>query len=329
MNRLPLGLALCLVLIPAIWARQDPRGCATHPEIGKERLFLHRQAQRARAKTAPARVEAVAPPAARDVGQLVILEDSDGVVGRLNPFNLDGRTVAFSPTAEAAARYRFLPQEASFDAAAADAGSRIDLSDDDTRQITLPFAFPFFGASYQRMFVNSDGNLTFTAGDDASNDRSLGRVTAGPPRIAGLFRDLDPSKSQDGVRALLDADRVVVSWSRVPEYTDTGIGPLQTFQIRIFPDGRIEVAFSGVTSREAVVGISPGRLQEKARSFHSPEAAATSIPRRLPNASAASSKSTLSPPRRSFTRRTTMPTTSWCSSTTWASKPWTPRWPTS
>ena len=261
MKRLPLTLGLCLALVPAGQARQEPRSCATHPEIGKERLHLHRQARRARGTDGAARIEASARPAARDIGQLVILEDTDGVVGRLNPFNLDRRTVGFTPAAALAARYRFRTQEAGYDAQAAQAGTRIDLADDDSKPVTLPFPFPFFGASHQRMFVNSDGNLTFTGGDNATSDRSLGRVTAGPPRIAGLFRDLDPSMSSEGVRVLLEQGRVVVSWSKVPEYRETGIGPLQTFQIRLYPDGRIEAAFDGVSTRDAVVGISPGRLQ--------------------------------------------------------------------
>ena len=42
--------------------------------------------------------------------------------------------------------------------------------------------------------MNSDGNLTFGAAEFASSERSLGRLTAGPPRIAPLFDDLDPSK---------------------------------------------------------------------------------------------------------------------------------------
>jgi uncharacterized protein (TIGR03437 family) len=252
---------LCLALVPVADARQDPRSCGTHLEIGKERLHLHRQAVRARGRTAGARLAAAARPASHDVGQIVVLEDTDGVVGRLNPFDLDRRTVVFLPSAAAAARYRFLTQEASYDTAAATAGARVTLSDDDTSAVTLPFSFPFFGASYQRMFVNSDGNLTFVSGDNTSSDRSLGRLTAGPPRIAGLFRDLDPSMSTDGIRLLLETGRVVVSWSRVPEYRDFGVGPLQTFQIRLYPDGRVEVAFEGVSTLEAVVGISPGRLQ--------------------------------------------------------------------
>jgi hypothetical protein len=43
-------------------------------------------------------------------------------------------------------------------------GSSITLSDDDTREIALPFAFPYFGQQYSQAFVNSDGNLTFTEG---------------------------------------------------------------------------------------------------------------------------------------------------------------------
>ena len=42
----------------------------------------------------------------------------------------------------------------------------IALGDDDSRQFTLPFAFPFYGATYRQVFLNSDGNLTFTAGGE-------------------------------------------------------------------------------------------------------------------------------------------------------------------
>jgi len=53
--------------------------------------------------------------AARDIGQIAILEDGDGVVDRLNLFDLDRRVIVFSP---AAAGYRFRAQEAGYDAQA-------------------------------------------------------------------------------------------------------------------------------------------------------------------------------------------------------------------
>src|SRR5512140_1240832 len=135
MKHFPLTLGFCLALFPVGQARQDPQSCATHPEIGKERLYLHRQARRTRVAAAAA----AAPAVARDIGQIAILEDADGVVGRLNPFNLDQRTVGFTPAAALAARYRFRTQEAGYDAPAAQAGTRIDLGDDDTKPVTLPF----------------------------------------------------------------------------------------------------------------------------------------------------------------------------------------------
>src|SRR5205085_8883578 len=110
-----------------------------------------------------------------------------------------------------------------------------------------PFAFPFFGATYRQLFVNSDGNLTFNAADTASAARSLGRMTSGPPRISPLFDDLDPSRTAGGVRVLAQAARVVISWIGVPEWQATGIGPSQTFQVRLYADGRIEFSYSGVT----------------------------------------------------------------------------------
>ena len=201
------------------------------------------------------------PTAARDIGEIAILEDSDGVIARRNDFNLDGKTIVFTPVG--AAHYRFQTSSTGeYDAAAATAGTPISgLGDDDSSHVSLPFTFPFFGTSYRELFVNSDGNLTFLEGDSASTDRSLGRLTAGPPRIAGLFMDLNPARKLDPVHVLAEPGRFVVSWVAVPDYqTETP----QTFQIRLYPDGRIEFAYNGVSvvgSAGAVVGISPGGLQ--------------------------------------------------------------------
>ncbi|MBZ5586453.1 MAG: hypothetical protein LAQ30_30555, partial [Acidobacteriia bacterium] len=139
----------------------------------------------------------------------------------------------------------------------------------DTRLVALPFAFPFFGAAYNQIYVNSDGNLTFTVGDTAT-DRSVGRMAAGPPRIAPLFDDLNPSQTAGGVRVFADSTRLVVSWVGVPEYAENGQGAPQTFQVRLYPDGRIEFSYSGVTVRisSAVVGIAPGGLKSPTTMVH-------------------------------------------------------------
>jgi uncharacterized protein (TIGR03437 family) len=254
--------ALILIFLSAAApapARPAVSQCGTTRETPQETLFLHRQSLRGRAsQLAPRAVTS----GNRDLGNIAIIEDTDGVVARQNQFNLDLKTLQFSPTAPSAAHYRYAVSDNGYDAAAAASGVPLAaLEDDDSRLITLPFGFPFFGATYTQLYVNSDGNFTFTAADNASSDRSLGRTTAGPPRISPLFDDLDPALTAGGVRVLADSSRVVVSWVAVPEWEASGIGPVQTFQVRLYPDGRIEFSYSGITASSAVVGIAPGNLQ--------------------------------------------------------------------
>jgi uncharacterized protein (TIGR03437 family) len=261
MRRLgPLFLFTISLAVPVL-GRHNVSECGTTRETPQETLFFHRQTLRARAVQARP-LAATAASGNRDIGNIAIIEDADGVVARQNQFNLDLKTLQFTPTAAIALHYGYAVIDSGYDAAAAAAGTALAaLDDDDTRQLTLPFAFPFFGVTYSQIFVNSDGNLTFTAGDSASTDRSLGRMTAGPPRISPLFDDLDPALTAGGVRVLADATRVVVSWVSVPEWQTSGIGPRQTFQARLYPDGRIEFSYSGIDAASAAVGIAPGNLQ--------------------------------------------------------------------
>ncbi len=256
MRRFGPVLALIAGLAAPSVARHGSSQCGTTRDTPQETLFFHRQALRSRAALRP-----LAASGNRDIGNIAILEDSDGVVARQNQFNLDLNTLQFTPTTPNATAYSYAVSANGYDAAAASSGTPLAaLDDDDTRQFTLPFAFPFFGARYTQVFVNSDGNLTFTVGDFASTDRSLGRMTAGPPRISPLFDDLDPALTAGGVRWFADSTRVVVSWVSVPEWEAVGIGAYQTFQVRLYPDGRIEFAYSGIDASSAVVGIAPGDL---------------------------------------------------------------------
>lgn len=259
-------LVLCAGLL-CLWApapaRQDRVVCGTHREKWREELHLHRSAERVRVmRMKQSGLQAQPARAAKDLGNIAILSDGDGVVAQRNEFNLVYQTLSFLPSTSDASAYRFRVRENTYDPALATDGTPLSgLADDDARELDLPFTFPLFGVSHRRVFVNSDGNLTFGAPDTATSERSLGRMTAGPPRIAGLFRDLDPSRATEGVRVLSQPDRFVVSWVAVPEYSDFGIGPKQTFQIRLYPDGRIEMAFQDVNTTSAVVGIAPGELK--------------------------------------------------------------------
>ncbi len=260
----PRIISVALVCLAAVWARRiDLGGCGTSRETPVERQFFHRQALRQRARAAPLALSAQAATTGdRDIGNVAIIEDTNGVVSSLDPFNLGGMTLAFAPSSSAATDYQYSLAVQVYDSAAASGGSPlVALDDDDSRLISLPFAFPFFGVPYNSLYVNSDGNLTFNAGDSASTDRSLGRMTAGPPRISPLFTDLNPAQTAGGVRVYSDSNHVVVSWIAVPEYSATGGGIPETFQATLYPSGRIAFSYSSIDPNvTAVVGISPGNL---------------------------------------------------------------------
>src|SRR6185436_11327668 len=213
-------LIVSLVFLSQSFARREQSVCGTYRDLAQEELHLHRAMMKRKLQ---ARAITAVPAAVKDIGDIAIVEDSGDIVARRNDFNLDRKTVAFLPVGGASARYRFQTTDSSYDAAAATAGSPLpQFGDDDTASANLPFAFPFFGVAYRQIFVNSDGNLTFRSGDDTISDRSLGRMSAGPPRIAGLFMDLDPSRAPNGVRVLAEPVRFVVSWVAVPAYQDFG-----------------------------------------------------------------------------------------------------------
>lgn len=253
---------LSILVIGPAYPRQDQAICGTYPDKWKEVQHLHRMSRRTIRPKSALQTGAAPREASRNIGNVVVLSDADGVVARLNQFNLDRRTVVFTPLNQAASRYRFDTANDTYEEIAATNGRTVNgLDDDDTRRISLPFAFPFFGHTYSDIWVNSDGNVTFGSGDAASADRSIGRLIAGPPRIAALFRDLDPTRVADSVRITSDSGRFVVSWVRAPEYAEFGAGVQQTFQLRLYTSGKIELVYAGITTKEAVVGISPGTLQ--------------------------------------------------------------------
>ena len=192
-----------------------------------------------------------------DLDGIAVINDADGVVNRLNTFTLSQQALRFKPVLGGAYRIETSTMGYAF------AGAPLNrLDDDDSRSVDLPFPFPFFGATYTSLFVNSDGNLTFAASDKASSDRSIARFNAGPPRIAPLFTDLDPSRPGAAVTLQTDVSSATITWDSVPVYADFGVGARQSFQVRLFADGAIEFAYSNISisGSTAVVGITPGRL---------------------------------------------------------------------
>jgi hypothetical protein len=193
-------------------------------------------------------------PAAVKVGDVAALIDDGSIVIQPNEQDIANFGVQFAPQKKGT--YVASPSDAPVDP---EIGDRLTLGDDDTRLIAFPkgFKLRFYKKVYTKMFVQSDGNLTFGAPDAESTDRDLSRLISGPPRIAPFFADLNPATASGdgGVYVLASKTKIVVTWLDLPEF---GASNHNTFQAVLYANGRITFAFGGLDGREAVVGIAPG-----------------------------------------------------------------------
>ena len=220
--------------------------------------FMRRQRLARRPQVAQL-AKAGAPAPRQDIGEIAIIDTSNGVVPDPNRFDLAGTSLLFAPAANG---YSVTPGDRSIADETLGNSLPLFLEDDDFRQVQLPFAFPYFGKEHEVVFVHSDGNLTFEEPDARSTGRNFSRAFVGPPRILPLFTDLDPSKAGAAVSVAGAADRVAFRWQAVPTYRQSGIGPRQTFQTVLFADGRVAFFYdAAVAVPGAVVGIFPGRLE--------------------------------------------------------------------
>jgi uncharacterized protein (TIGR03437 family) len=256
-------VGLSFVLLTSILAAKEPLlECGSYIVKAQEEAFLHLQHAVRRASVRRSVVDVAelrAARANRDVGEIAVIGSGNGVVGLRNPFDLASKTISFTPDD---AGYKVETGADSFDSAASINATKLQLDDDDTERITLPFPFQFYGVTYNDAFVNSNGSLSFTAGDlDFSG--AFGHFAAGPPAIAGLFADLNPPSSMNGVRLLREPGRVVITWDNVLLATDGFTSAGQTFQIRLYPSGKVELTYTSVSATldRVVVGLNPGALR--------------------------------------------------------------------
>lgn len=185
------------------------------------------------------------------VGDIILLEGDGSIVSEPNAFDLNRRNISFLPMGNT----RQYKLQENFEPFELPLGDPVTMGDDATVELELPFEFSFFGEVMDRVFLNSDGNLTFRSAENASTERSLQRFLSGPPRIALFFADLDPSQSGT-VRVARLAERLVVTWEAVPEFDKNN---QSTFQVVLEDTGRIIFRYSASIDAEiAVIGITPG-----------------------------------------------------------------------
>jgi len=258
MRRIFLPVLLIALGAAPAWPRSAAaRGHILDPvkETLRHRGNLARRPPTARLKADTGPVQALLP----DAGNIAVLDDADGVSTPAG-FDLDQRSLQFQPAGTNASQYSFSAGASRFDADAIRSATALRLQDDDATQLNLPFSFPFYGQRYNSLFVHSDGNISFNEPEASSFERDFVRLAVGPPRMAPLFIDLDPSQPEAAVSHVSGPSRFLVTWNNVPLYGENpGPGvPRQSFQAALYPDGRIEFSYRGVNVTSAVVGIAPG-----------------------------------------------------------------------
>jgi hypothetical protein len=213
-----------------------------------EELWKHQAAvSRRRVERTTVGAEATA----EDIGQLAVIRDQGDLLLPANAFDL--RSVGISFARNGSGGYDARRSDRAFQSSV---GEKVTLGDDDSFRLPLPFTFPYYAGRYSDLYINSDGNVTFRAGDNSSSARNVSRFLTGPPRIAPVFDDLNPSRG-GGVYRRIDGDALLITWCDVPEF-DTNSNRINV-QLRLGTDGSIDFIYGAtVSASAAIVGVSPG-----------------------------------------------------------------------
>jgi hypothetical protein len=238
----------------------DPRGA--EDEFHAHKLnALRSHARRADSTASRLAVPQSLGPRAENVDDIAVVEDDGTLVVPPNKFNLKKRSLLFTPDG---AGFRIARGDIPFET---DRGSKLGFffgadgkpgsGNNGYRDVVLPGAlFPFYGVTYDTVYVGTNGYITFGQGDTSSRV-SAASLASEMPRIAPLWADLDVSDN-GGIYYNRFAGRNVITWDAAPEAV---YGGKSTFQAVLYDDGRIAFVYKKVKARSSLAGISPGNSE--------------------------------------------------------------------
>jgi hypothetical protein len=128
------------------------------------------------------------------------------------------------------------------------AGTVLPLEGDDTSlSVPLPFAFPFYGATYRTVTVSTNGSLNVTGADTPPSNVPVPDESPPDGAVHAFWDDLvvdGASSVRTGPTGTAPDRRFVVEWRDVAFY---GVpGARVTVQAVLFEDGEIEVSYRGL-----------------------------------------------------------------------------------
>jgi len=133
-------------------------------------------------------------------------------------------------------------------------GDALAVGDDGWFELALPFRFTICGQTFESVFVNANGNLTF--GEAEGSTFATGpSFLAGPPRIAGWWTDLNPNAG--GKVTYAQSDKTfTVSWVDVPLFPNEGSNSLSITLNK--GSDHVEIRYGAMDAVFGVVGLSAG-----------------------------------------------------------------------
>ena len=193
-----------------------------------------------------------------DDNDLSLIEDDGSIVISPSKFDLKNRSILFTPEGNG---YRISSANIPF---TRDFGTRftfffgvdgrLEDGDNGYRDITLLDAsFPFYGVSYDTIFIGTNGYITFTRGDTTARISTTSFAET-LPRIAPLWADLEVITAGD-IYYNRFAGYHLITWSGASQ---PAYGGINTFQVLLYDDGRIAFVYKKAKAQAALAGISPG-----------------------------------------------------------------------
>lgn len=258
--------------------KSKPLYCGSSPARSLQEQFLHERATQRRADLVRVGRSSIQQgdktldlmrTSSVVSGDVLVMGADGGVVLGRNPFPaaLVGKTIGFKPVDAAATAYKVDLSNGGFRADALRSPavdlmrpeSGTPIAEDDYREFDLPFQFPFYGELHNKLYVNSNGHITFGAADQFYTTADYSGFLSGPPKIAGASMDLDPEYSP-GIAALqvyITQTEAIVSFIKIASYWDET--NVVDFQIRITSTGEVGIHHRSAAKEEFVVGITPGQ----------------------------------------------------------------------
>lgn len=211
-------------------------------------------------------------------GQVHTLPATSIILKPANHFDLEGRTLRYTPS-PGGYRMESLPLDFQTPLAPAALGAtgRTNSAYGASWATALPFAFPFAGRTYNSVFVNLNGNLSFgtpetthlPAGRNPWPDGTLrgtaaaldGRSLSGTESlIAVLWQLYSPADSRI-VTGFVQGDRLIVTWNvQLRQSANAGYRPLgrNVFQAVLYAGGQIDLSYQQVSERDGITGVFTG-----------------------------------------------------------------------